>query len=118
MSNKLAKKITKQITEILDKGKYWKHIQRWRRFYPEGQIFCGLYDDVMLRPSDLLERIARFIGVDPGPMLRRTELQQRVNTVPASNIPSPIRNTLREYYQPEVDALRDNLGLDVSNWLK
>jgi len=103
---------------LLAKGNYWDNIRRWLAFYPDSQMFFGLYDEVVLRPADLLERLCRFLGIDAAPILQQKDYEQRVNAVPATNIPAFIKDPLRDYYQAQVDDLKVNLGLNVENWLK
>lgn len=103
---------------LLTKGNYWDNIQRWRAFYPDSQLFFGLYDEVVLQPADLLERLCRFLGIDATPILQQKDYEQRVNAVPSSNIPASIKDPLRDYYQSQVDDLKVNLGLNVEEWLK
>ncbi|HEX6995191.1 MAG TPA: sulfotransferase [Gammaproteobacteria bacterium] len=52
--------------EIIREGFYAEHLSRYYALFPRENILVLLYDDLVADPKAFLERIYRFLGVDPG----------------------------------------------------
>ncbi len=51
--------------DIIGTGFYDEHLARYRGFFPETQMCVCLFDDIQMRPKELLSELYTFIGVDP-----------------------------------------------------
>jgi hypothetical protein len=59
-------------------GFYQQHLAAYRQFFPPEQMLVLIYeDDVVAQPLATLQRVCRFIGVDPA--FRFTGLEKRYN---------------------------------------
>jgi hypothetical protein len=48
--------------EVRSETSYLQILEKWRRFYPEEQIFVGFIEDIHFYPVRLLRRLSRFLG--------------------------------------------------------
>jgi hypothetical protein len=55
----------KEQSEFIETSMYFKNISMYLEHFSKDQIFLIWFDDIKERPDELLERIYRFLGVDP-----------------------------------------------------
>ena len=75
---------------ILDESLYWRNISRYRRFFPDSQIFIGFLEDLHRDKIGVFGRLAEFLGVTPMPPFKREHLNPSVG----KDIPSPLYSAL------------------------
>ena len=56
---------TRSFPSIIESGMYGRHLGEYLREFGEKRVFVGDYEDIALKPSDLITRICTFLGVDP-----------------------------------------------------
>ena len=44
---------------------YYKHLSAYRRYFPDEQIHCMTFEDLLESPRDSLNRMLNFLGVKP-----------------------------------------------------
>jgi hypothetical protein len=61
---------------LQDMGRYADMIERYDRYFSPDQIMLIRYDDLEAEPAGSMERVLKFLGVDPGlaPEIRRTNV--------------------------------------------
>ncbi|MDX9740828.1 MAG: sulfotransferase [Gammaproteobacteria bacterium] len=58
----------------IDQSRYATHLRRWLRHFPSEQIMIVLMEDITADPLAVVQRVYRFLGVDPAfvpPQVRR-----------------------------------------------
>jgi hypothetical protein len=78
---------------FLESGLYARHLARFFDHFPRENILIVPFDDVISRPTAVLQRVSEYIGVSPhieDEMLRTTE-----NDSATPVLPLPMRQTLR-----------------------
>jgi hypothetical protein len=54
--------------EMLESSKYATRLKAWQRVLGEEQVLATLYDDLLDRPQDYLDKLVAFIGIPPFPL--------------------------------------------------
>ncbi len=98
------------------RSSYTRMLAAWGAHFPPDRFFIGFYDDVAAQPALLLERIMRFLGLDPARSEARN-LERKVHASREAPMPPEIRAYLRQKYEPELIALAQRFGEPVSRWL-
>jgi hypothetical protein len=102
-----------------EKGKlhasYLKNLQRWRRFYPDDQIFIGFLEDIHFHPARLLRHLYRFLGVDGS--YARHVIRRKSNTRSQQKMPTRLAAHLSRTYQEDLRHLSSRFGGYASFWL-
>jgi len=102
----------------LEMSTYIEQIERWEQVFPKESFLFGFFDEIVEAPAQLLERVLRFIGVDPRGEAP-PELWQPVNdTRPWKvEIPRPIERYLAERLIGPTRALERRFGGYTTGWL-
>ena len=50
---------------IIGCSMYFERISRFREFYPDEQIYCMTFEDLLTKPERSLQKTLNFLGVDP-----------------------------------------------------
>ena len=51
---------------LLEYGRYYEQVKRYLHEFPRSQIHVSLYEELQLRPLELVADLFAFLGVDPG----------------------------------------------------
>jgi hypothetical protein len=114
---------TEEIKAFIDsprqslRSDYVRMLDIWSRHLPEGNIFVGFYDDIVARPSEILDQVQRFLGLESQP-IEEGMLKKKVHVSREAAMPSEIRDYLIERYEPMMRGLQDRFGEPVTTWLK
>ncbi len=87
---------------FLKGGRYGHHLDLIDELFPDGQILILVYDDVLRRPNDHLERVRTFLDL---PAL--TPIEGRVKDKTDAILPLPVRRALKGL-KPAVAPFRDH----------
>jgi Sulfotransferase family len=98
------------------RGSYLRMLDLWGRHFPPGRLFVGFYDEIATHPGDLLERVHRFLDIEPQPLPMK-ELNCKVHVSREAAMPPEIRRYLAMKYLPELIALEQRFGNPVTAWL-
>jgi hypothetical protein len=49
---------------LLGPGSYYKHVQCWLRYFDRSTLLIIFYDDIRVRPREVLNALYAFLGVD------------------------------------------------------
>ena len=50
---------------ILGCSKYFEQLSKFRAFYPDEQIHCMTFEDLLDTPAHTLQKTLKFLGVEP-----------------------------------------------------
>lgn len=101
--------------EVRAETSYLKILDKWRRFYPEDQIFVGFIEDIHFHPIRLLRHIYRFIGVNPS--YAQEALKRKVNARSPKHMPTRAATHLARRYHENLQLLSERFGGYASFWL-
>jgi hypothetical protein len=148
--------------EYIDSGRYAQALRRYLDVFPREQLLVSVFEDARRDPLEAVQRIYRFLSVDPsfkpamidravgtGRVPRAQWLERRlistatafrkqrmlrpiwwrvkrlgigdrlraINTAPeAEGFGPELRQSLADELTPDVEALEELLGLDLSAW--
>ena len=94
---------------------YLQILGKWRRFYPDNQIFIGFLEDIHLYPARLLRRLYGFLGVDVSPA--RKPLRRKVHNYSPEKMPTRVAAYLARVYHEDLQRLSARFGGYASFWL-
>jgi hypothetical protein len=90
------------------------NIDNWAAFLRQGHLLVALFDDIDVRPEELLLAVMDFLGVRSDRRYVSRQVRERVNPTAASKIPDRYRRFLDELLQDELTRLRERFGLSWS----
>lgn len=95
-------------------GSYLEHLQRYLKVYPRQAMLILLYDDLKTDPTSYIQRVFRFLDVDPS--FTPLSLSKRINPmhleIPRSKILHKITSKLGRYGKlGKILALVDKLNI-------
>lgn len=99
------------------RSNYPRMIDTWERHIPAERMFIGFYDDVVSQPAALLERVSRFLGIDPAKS-PATDLSRKVHVSREASIPAELRRFLCQKYLPDLRLLSERFGGSATEWLR
>ena len=104
--------------KCMERGDYPTILNRWWEAFGRERVFVGLYDDISERPSELLARIWRFLGVSEDVTLPEEALRERVFAGVPRELPDVSRQFLEKTYdRAYVERVSEMIGLDlVGRW--
>jgi len=91
-----------------------ENIDNWAAFLQRGHLLVGLFDDIDVRPEELLLAVMDFLAVRSDRRYISREVRELVNPTAASKIPDRYRRFLDELLQDDLAALRERFGLSWS----
>lgn len=100
-------------------------IERWSRRFPERQMHIAFYDDLSLKPRELLRNIFRFLEVSDSPVwsdfplhlrVQPSSLVARQRPSEKTAIPTNILRFLIAQHKPEIEVLANRFPIPVESW--
>ncbi|MGE3297446.1 MAG: sulfotransferase [Porticoccaceae bacterium] len=98
------------------RGDYGRTLDIWGGVFPASALLVLFYEDLCRRPTDLLHRVATFLGVTPDPSWTPQRLAAPVFAGPGAPLRPTLRKPLLELYRPRIVALEARLGRDLRHW--
>jgi hypothetical protein len=95
--------------------RYLQTIERWRRSYPDEQIFIGFLEDIHFYPHKLLRRLYGFLRVDPS--YARHAIRSRINPGHQKTMPTRMAAHLARNYLEDLQLLSARFGGYAYFWL-
>lgn len=84
---------------------------QWAARLRPGHLFVGRFDDIALRPHELLLEVMSFLGVRSDRRYLAADVAQPVNPTGASRVPAEHRRFLAELLAADLEQLRRRFGL-------
>ena len=86
---------------------YISLIKKWKKYFPEQNIYIGYYDKLVTQPSQLFDEICNFLSINPNlfPADKRDNLSARVNKGVNINIPHEYFIHLSKMYSKCIEEL-------------
>lgn len=77
---------------ILEKGFYYKYLLMYFKIFPRNQILVMIFEDIEKDPVNFIQRIYKFLGVDPKFVPR--EINEKINFISKNRRRFPIFNKI------------------------
>ena len=90
---------------------YVEQHDRWAAHLRPGQVFTGVFDDIVTRPEELLLEVMRFLGVEADRRFIDRSVRSPVNPTEATRIPAQFRQLLEEQFKEDLAQLQARFGL-------
>ena len=104
--------------ENLRNGDYMTTWQTWRKFYSAQQIYVGFFEQLVQHPAEFLQRIYRFLAIDPAEHYIPKNVAKKQHAGPGITIPSYWDQYLSQYYHPTLVKLHAHFdNAYTANWL-
>jgi hypothetical protein len=100
---------------VVSHTRYLRSLEKWRRFYPDEQIFVGFLEDIHFKPVRLLQRLYRFLELDPSHT--REAKRRKINPGFQDNIPTKLAIQLARTYHDDLQRLSACFGGYTDFWL-
>jgi hypothetical protein len=102
----------------LRRGSYINIIQNWTRYFPGEQLHIILFDDIALRPREVLKNLCSHLEIDAAwvDSLAQEDLENRVSAGPARDVPVGLLSQLRDMYAAEIEVVSRVIARDLSYW--
>lgn len=100
---------------VVSHTSYLRNLEKWRRFYPDEQIFVGFLEDIHFYPVRLLQRLYGFLGLDPSHA--REAKRRKINPGLQENMPSQLAAHLARAYYEDLRRLSTRFGGYTYFWL-
>ncbi len=97
------------------RSSYLRMLALWEAHFPPERFFVGFYEDIVERPTELLERVTRFLGIDSISATTQ-DLERKVHVSRKGPMPPEIREYLNRKYEADLAALEERFGAPVSKW--
>lgn len=102
---------------VARRSDYQRTLRNWGRHYATDRFFIGFLEDVRDRPEDLLERVFRFLGLEPAAARLGDLPRSRVHAPAArERVPPQLERELARLHLEELRALEARFGDPVSGW--
>lgn len=102
------KKTIMHPTKLLH-GDYQRNLNIWDHYFNPEQILYLFYDDIVLYPQDLLNRVISFLNVNPIPY-NLNEITTKYNTFCPLKIPESIESLLTTHFATQFSFIRTKFG--------
>ncbi len=86
-------------------GDYVRFLTNWQAAFGIDRVYVAYYDDLVERPSAMLNGILDFLGADPFPVEREAELNRVINEGEEAICPPELRQELEARYAPMLAQL-------------
>lgn len=98
------KKMLRKYPNLIDTGRYWSQIQRYRKYFGDDQILVLFFEDLKKNPEGVMNQCFSFLDVDPDVKLTN---------------PSERRNVTRQFKAESMllKAMRDNTPMGYASRL-
>ena len=93
---------------------YLRTLEKWRKFYPEDQIFVGFLEDIHFFPKELLVSVHDFLGVDSS--AGHQVIRHKVHSGSQSTMPTRFATYLANSYHENTRRLDESFGGYASFW--
>jgi hypothetical protein len=100
---------------VIERSRHSRAIDRWSAFVPEERTFLGFFEEIADDPAALLERVLRFLGVDPNPSVE-SPLRSVVNRGEGTPMPDAARSLLVDRLGDELVELDRRFGGPATAW--
>ena len=103
-------------TKQQEQGFYTRILDRWKRFFPDEQIYIGIYEEIASDPIRVLRDVCAHIGAATDVDWSRFPYKRVVNQGQRQPMPAEYRRFLEAMYRDEIARLDERLGGAVSRW--
>jgi len=114
------KKFENLLIKRLDHSDYVNNLKRWKKYFPEKQIFVGFYEEIQQEPILFLERIFDFLEVDKQYVDKLEDLaSKKINITSHKNIPADKLELIASYEYESIQQCHEYFGNEyTAAWLE
>jgi len=104
---------------------YFQHLERFRAYYPDDQILCLTFEDLIQNPKPTLKQLLRHLGVSPkagklldnGSLPKANEAGDKGRTLIAQpEWPPKLRQKVINYLKHDSEKILDYMGKPADFW--
>lgn len=104
---------------------YFQHLERFRAYYPDDQILCLTFEDLIQNPKPTLKQLLRHLGVSPkaGKLLDNGSLPKANeagdkgrNLIAKPEWPPKLRQKVINYLKHDSEKILDYMGKPADFW--
>jgi hypothetical protein len=92
-------------------AQYARNYDNWSACLRAGHLFVGKFDDISVRPEDLLLEVMEFLGVDADRRYFGAAVRQAVNPTAGETVPEKHRRFLEELLAADLAKLHERFGV-------
>jgi hypothetical protein len=95
----------------IEKGNYLNIIKKWRKYFPNNQIFIGDYNQLKISPDKLLNEIFEFLGTKQVTEWNNYPLHSKINSTKKerTRIPHELYEYLSRIYSNDLKMLKEKI---------
>jgi hypothetical protein len=106
-------------------SRYYERINCYRHFFPDSQIHCLTFEDLLADPVAVLNGLLSFLGVaagseallDQGALPRVNQAGEKGREfIPCPHWPALLRNRVIELLRPDAEAFLGYVGKPPNYW--
>lgn len=98
------------------RGDYLETLDRWGEHFAPDQFFIGFFEDIQLRPKELLSSVFRHLGAEPPSSWAGYPVDKVIFKGPANPIPEQYRTILCNIHASDLEALESRFGERAEGW--
>ncbi len=104
---------------------YFQHLERYRAYYADDQIYCLTFEDLIRDPKPTLKQLVRFLGISPkvGKLLENGALPKANEAGDKGRIwvekpewPPKLRKRVIDYVRPDSEKILKYMGKPLDFW--
>ena len=92
--------------EQLKCGNHTGNIDKWSHYLKPENLFVGFYDDIQLRPAEMLMDLFEFLGVTADEKFVSPKATQIINGTGPSRIPAEYKTMLDDIFKEEKERIK------------
>ena len=95
----------------IERGDYLNIIKKWRKYFPNNQIFIGDYNQLKISPDKLLNEIFEFLGTKQVTEWNNYPLHSKINSTKKerTRIPHELYEYLSRIYSNDLKMLKEKI---------
>jgi hypothetical protein len=93
------------------RGLYADQLQRYYALFPREQLLVLRSESLFTEPKEIVDRVCRFLGIDPG-LAARSYTPQNLGGYDAAQVPAALYDELTRFYAPHNQRLYAMVGED------
>ncbi|HTY13924.1 MAG TPA: sulfotransferase domain-containing protein [Candidatus Omnitrophota bacterium] len=90
-------------------GDYRRNICVWEKCFRRDSLLYLLYDDIIDRPSAVLDQTCDFLGI-ARMNVNAARLRDKTNRAPEARMPEGIKSMLEEHFSVQRDFIKEKFG--------
>lgn len=90
-------------------GNYILNMGVYEKCFPKERILYLFYDDIVLKPETVLQKVYRFLKVDSAPP-EQPAMREKINSTSPLEMPPRVKSVLENYYADQESFIRQRFN--------